>query len=539
MSIQALDDAIVAGLVRPESYPDDPDAASGIEHIQTHLSHVYLTRTRVYKLHKAARLSFVDFGSREARNQDALRELQLNRRLAPEVYLGVAPVLVSRGRVRLGVADESLLRGHSGEDPEHCVVMKRLPEGRDAQSLLERGELDTDHIDALASRIARFHANARLSEPAPFFADEWRERTLGPLRACFAELADSELAEDAERAAERARVFACERWRRFDRRRCRGRAVDGHGDLQLGHVWFEPGREPLVIDCIAFDPLLRRIDAASDVAFLAMDLRYRQRTDLAERFLARYANDADDHDLYAVVDFFIAYRAAVRAKVAWLATRDLELEPAQRERAAESARAHLSLALDALESPVPGALIAVSGTVGSGKSTAAAALAERLDGVVVSSDRVRKAAARLRPSESGRAAWRAGLYTPERTREVYAELAARAATIVASGRTAVLDATYASREERERLCAVASAADVRPILVEVEAAPDLARKRLAERRERGVDASDAGPELLEQSLKSYEPPEEWPQPDRFHLRTDQPAWQTTLGDVVERVSGSA
>ena len=267
-----------------------------------------------------------------------------------------------------------------------------------------------------------------------------------------------------------------------------------------------------------------------------MDLRYRQRADLAERFLAQYANEADDHDLYGVVDFFIAYRAAVRAKVAWLASRDRELAPEQRTRAAESARAHLSLALDALEARAPGALIALCGTVGSGKSTVAAALAERLNGVVVSSDRVRKAAARLHPSQSAQAGWRAGLYTPERSREVYAELSARAATITGSGRPAVLDATYGSREERAQLQAMAQAAGATPILVEVEAEGQLTRQRLAERRERGVDPSDAGPELLALSRKSYEPPSEWPEPDRFRVRTDGPDWRDTLEAVVKRAA---
>ena len=144
---------MVEGLREVSAYPDDPSAAGGVREIQTHILHVYLTRDRVYKLRKAVDLGFVHFGTRELRNADCEREVVLNRRYAPDVYLGLAPVLVSAAGVRLGSVREGLAGagldcGSSEEEREHCVVMRRLPDGRDAMSLLEQGVLRGRHIDA-------------------------------------------------------------------------------------------------------------------------------------------------------------------------------------------------------------------------------------------------------------------------------------------------------------------------------------------------------------------------------------------------------
>lgn len=183
--------------------------------------------------------------------------------LAPDVHLAVAPLLRRNGRWQVGEVGEELsaAEGPAGT-PEHCVVMRRLRSGADAQSLLEKG--------MLSSRL----------------------------------------------------IPRCRRWldrRRevLEERRVTGRALDGHGDLQLAHVWFDgPAFEPSIIDCTEFNEDFRRIDAASEVAFLAMDIRYRGQHELAEQFLARYAHRADDFSLYALVDDFAGCRAAIRAKVA-------------------------------------------------------------------------------------------------------------------------------------------------------------------------------------------------------------------------------
>ncbi len=525
--LEPLPDGLADALATAEAHPWDPDARGAVEPLQTHISHVFLTRTRVYKLRKAVALGFLDFSTRAARRADCDREVALNRRLAPDVYLGVAPVERVGGRWQVGRPDPTAADPGA---PECLVVMRRLAAGTDALSRLRRGELAAPHVDAIAEAVARFHDRVGLGVPAPFSADAWRAAITGPVEANFRSLAESgDVVSEAlvERVRGAARAFAAARAERFERRRRAGRAVDGHGDLHLEHVWLEsPDAPPIFIDCIEFDAGLRRVDGASDAAFLAMDLAYRERADLADRFLARYARERDDFDLYGVVDYFASYRAAVRAKVAALAARDAAVPEAQRRAATESARRHLDLADRSLVPVRPGPLVLVAGAVGSGKSTAAEVAAEALGGVVISSDRVRKRQAGLAPSERAGDGWQQGLYTPEVTEQVYAGLRERAASVLASGRAAVLDATHARRAHRDAARQRAGAAGAAALLVEVRCDPSVARARLAARSAADRDPSDAGPERLDASLAAFEAPAA--EEDVLEVRTDREGWEEAL-----------
>jgi aminoglycoside phosphotransferase family enzyme/predicted kinase len=507
----------IAALGRADAYPHDPSADLALEQIQTHLSHVFLTGRRVYKFRKSVDLGFVCFTSREERNSDCLREVTLNRRLAPDVYLGVAPLERSDRGVRIGSVGPSL----SSDAAEHCVVMRRLADGRDAFSLLEAGQLREAHIDRIAMAIARFHAAAGLGTPAPFTAKGWLRRCAGPVADNLRLLADSP-ADVAPRGTLEAivalaRRFEAEHADRFERRRLDGRAVDGHGDLHLQHVWFEADdAEPLVIDCLEFSEALRCIDAASEVAFFAMDLWY--------------ASESDDFDLYRVVDYFMSYRAAVRAKVAAIAAGEVEIDATQRARAAESARAHLELAATALASREKGCLVLVGGAVGAGKSTAARALADAHRAVVISSDRVRKHLLGIAPTERASAS----SYTPAQKARVYAELLPRAAAVIGSGRAAILDATWGRRQDRETVLRWARRRGVRAFFVEARCAGEVARERLRRRAEAADDASDADASLHRASAAAFEPATEWSREARAAVATDDPDWRQRLLEVARR-----
>jgi aminoglycoside phosphotransferase family enzyme/predicted kinase len=535
--MEPLDAGLVAALAHPGAYPHDPSAAAGVEAVQTHLSHVFLTGARVYKLRKSVKLSFVDFSARAERNADCLREVELNRRLAPDVYLGVAPVQRSAtGSFVVGEVRESL----DAAEREHCVVMRRLSAGRDALSLLGRGELGPREIDAVAGVLARFHARHGLGCPAPWSAAAWLARTGAPVRACIDSLrAHDPPVCDASRLGrvdrlEGDRLRALEAC--FEARRLAGRAVDGHGDAHLQHVWYEsPGGEPLLIDCLEFDGELRRIDVASEVAFLAMDLAYRGAATLAGRFLRSYAAATDDFDLFRVVDYFTGYRALVRAKVAAIAACDAGIAAGQRAAAEESSGAHLELAERALEPPRPGALVVLCGVVGSGKSTVAGALADASGGVVISSDRTRKRMAGLDPTQRRAAPLAGGIYTREMSDRVYAGLLERAAPVVDSGRVALLDAAFAQAERRGAALAWAGARAIPALLVEVVCSREVALERLARREAEGRDPSDAGPALHAWSVRSFEPVELWPAPRRVRLSTDDPSWRDRVPALVDLV----
>jgi aminoglycoside phosphotransferase family enzyme/predicted kinase len=534
--VRALSEEDLRALARAEAYPEDASARPGVEQTQTHLSHLFLTGRRVYKFRKPVDLGFVRFTTRTERNADCLREVTLNRRLAPDVYLGVAPLLHSP--VRIGAVGEALVRGpDGGEEAEHCVVMRRLAAGRDALSLLERGELGAAQIDRAAAFVARFHDGHGLGAPAPFSPEEWRQRCLGPaldnLRLLSAAPPGSLASDRLAELEAGTRDFAKANADRFERRRRAGRAVDGHGDLHLQHFWYElDDGDPIAIDCLEFSEALRRIDAAADAAFPAMDLRYRGQAAAAERFLRVYARERDDFDLYGVVDFFESYRAAVRAKVACVAAGDSGLDPAQRARAAESARRHLELAARLLAARPGGALVLVGGIVGTGKSTVGAELAEAAGAVVIASDRVRKRMAGLAPSVRPGDGVDQGLYDPEQVERVYAGLLERAAPVLASGRVALLDATWSRAWDRERALRFARERGARAFFLETRCAPELARERLARRQAQGGDASDAGPEFHAHSAARFEPPREWPAAGLRLVQTDAEEWRGALRAIA-------
>jgi hypothetical protein len=525
MSEPWLTRAQLESLARPSAHPLDASSEAGVRWIQTHLSHVFLTGARVYKLRKPAAFSFVDFGSLEARNADCLRELALNRRLATDVYLGVAPIRAVDARAEIGAVGEELCAGC-----EHAVVMRRLPDGADALSRLERGALGAGEVDAIAARIAAFHAAHGLGAPAPFAAEEWRERAVAPMRANLdglREAADAGVASarDVADLANATTAAIATHADALERRRREGRAVDGHGDLHLQHVWIEPDAagEPKLslIDCLEFSEALRQIDAASEVAFLAMDLEYRGAPALAERFLRKYAALRDDFGLYDVVDFFAAYRAAVRAKVAALAARDAAIAAEQRARARESVAKHVALARELLRPSAIAPLFVVCGSVGTGKSTVAEQIADVCGGVVIASDRTRKALAGLAPESRAHAYEGAPLYAAEATERVYGALLERAQPVLRSGRAAILDATFARAKQRSGARDFAAQLGTRALLVEVTCSEREARARLALRAARGGDPSDAGPERVAPSRAEFELPREWPQHLALTIETDR------------------
>jgi aminoglycoside phosphotransferase family enzyme/predicted kinase len=523
----------MAELDSPQAYREDASAHSGVERIQTHISFLFLTAERVYKFRRDVDLGFVRFLTREERNADCLRELSLNRRLAADVYLGVAPLLLGADGARIGEVGEQLARDSDGEVAEHCVVMRRLPDGRDALRLLERGALSAAQLERVAQRVARFHEGAGLGAPPPISREQWQQRCRRPAEDCYRQVVDAGAAEplrsEAAAALEQTQRTAQQLEAAFEARRTAGFAVDAHGDMHLEHIWFEhDGAQPVIIDCLEFNSELRRIDPASEVAFTAMDLRYRGAARLAEHYLRSYARERDDYGLYAVVDYFLSYRAAVRAKVAAIAAGDAAMDEARRQRAFESARRHVALASEVLAPLPPGPLLLVGGAVGTGKTSVAEAAADAIAGVVISTDRVRKRRAGLDVTDRPEAGLRARLYTGDEKRATYRAVLERARPVLLSGRTAVLDGTFSRREDRDAARALAASLGSECFFLEARCDPEVAVARLERRSLENSDASDAGPERHRPSLQEFEPLDTWPAPQRAVVRTDIDDWRSQL-----------
>jgi uncharacterized protein len=435
---------------------------------ETHSGLVFFVGDRAYKLKKDVDLGFLDFTSREKRLAACRREVELNRRLSPDVYLGVADVL-----------------DVSGEPCEHLVVMRRMPADRRLSTLVIEGAPVQQALGDLASMIARFHATAERSPEADraagceALAGRWSTNTAG--LAPFAERVFDASTIDAVGA--QARRYLAGREPLFEARVAAGRARDGHGDLLADDI-FVLDDGPRVLDCLEFDDALRLDDVLADVAFLAMDLERLGRADLAEGFLAAYRTASGDTWPASLAHHHVAYRAQVRAKVS--AIRADQGVP----HSAEKAQALLRLALAHLQAGQV-RLVLVGGLPGTGKSTLACSIGEVSGAVVLRSDVARKGFAGLAPDQWAGAGYGRGIYTPDTTAAVYGELMRRAEHALRRGEIVVLDASWTDEAVRAdaRRVAEETASDV--IELRCVAPAEVAAARLTARAAAGGDASDA------------------------------------------------
>jgi hypothetical protein len=480
--------SLLDDLRRPEAYPIPHP--SEVTLVTTHISWVFLTDREVWKLKRPVDYGFVNYTTLERRRRCCEDEVRLNRRLAPGVYLGVVPV-----RLR----PDGHWFGADGEIVDYAVRMRRLSDEHSAEALLARGALTPDHLTRLANRLARFFVDAA---PAP---------AAGAIEAIRDNVVENFAQAEpfVGRFVSRETFDGVRAWQlgilerqsgRFRGRIEQGRIRDGHGDLRLEHAYFESA-EPIVIDCVEFNERLRSGDTAADVAFLAMELTARSRADLAEVFLAAFALEADDHDLYGVVDFYTGYRAWVRGKVAAFLAADPSTPPEKSARKAEEARAlfDLSRSCTGARTGAP-PVIAVGGLIGSGKSTLAEALGRSTGVPVVSSDRIRKALAGVRPTERAPES----AYSAAFSARVFDEMLRRAAVVLDSGRGVVLDATFRERALRLRARDLARRHGRRFLFAETACDEATLRERLR-RRAAGPSVSDAGEGLLDRVRAEFEP----------------------------------
>ena len=488
--------------------------AAGFALIETHISWVFLGEREVYKVKRPVDFGFLDFRSREARREACEAEVRLNRRLADDIYLGVVPITVDDAGVHSIDGD--------GHTVDWAVRMHRLSETCRADQRLARGELGVEEIDALAARIASFHASARCDEETSSHGTTEMIR-----RNVLENFAQTRGAIEAYISP--AEASAIEAWqldmlkdrRRFEARQQGQRIRDGHGDLRLEHVYFR-GDTISIIDCIEFNERFRYGDVCSDIAFLSMDLSWHGRVDLAERLLAQYARESGDYGLYSVVDFYESYRAFVRGKISSFLAEDREASSEARERARADARRYFVLSL-AFERPplVPPRIVAVGGIIASGKSRNASWVAEMLGAPVVSSDRMRKQRMGRSPHESlGTDAW-SGPYSPQVTANVYQALLSAGETVVSSGRPVVLDASFRTRSMRGSARALAQRLGVPFTFIECTAPRETLLRRLEKRESMAAHESDARPALLSEFEKRFEPVEELPEAEHIRLDTSR------------------
>ncbi len=446
-----------------------------VDRITTHISHLFLAGDRVYKLKRAVKLPYVDFSTVALRHAACLRELEFNRRLAPDLYEAVVPVTRT--------ADGFSLDG-VGDAVDWIVRMRRFDQECLLERLAQHDGLTSDTLRALGDEIARFHA---LAEPVPkaggaAILERIIEGNAKAFAACPPEAFTPDSVGRLQDACIRAlRAVAAT----VDRRSAAGKVRRCHGDLHLGNICLI-GKRPVLFDCIEFSDTLATIDVLYDLAFLLMDLCHRGLRAEANTVFNRYLDRADESDGLAAFPLFMALRAAIRAHVA------VARDPS---RIAE-AQTYFDLASDLLQ-PAPPRLIAIGGLSGTGKSTLAYRLAPetgRMPGArVLRSDVIRKRLFGLAPEER----LGANAYTPAVTGRTYATLLGEARAVLESGQAVIVDAVSAQPEERARIREVAEAAQVPFTGLWLEAPEAILEGRVGAR---AGDASDADVGVLRRQL---------------------------------------
>ncbi len=483
------------------------------ELIETHISWVFLSDTEVFKIKKPVNFGFLDFSDMEKRHVACVAEVDLNRRLAKTVYFGVVPVTVDEdGQHKIAGA---------GTTVDWAVHMRRLPDADRLDIRLAEGRLSEAQLDLVVTLLAAFHESVGPSDlSAVYGGTPSVHRNIEENFEQTRELLPKYLEPDQiEELVSWQRDFLSRHGDQWSARSKEGRVREGHGDLRLEHIYLQDEGAIDVLDCIEFNQRFRIADVCADIVFLAMDLAKHGRADLAERVLAVYAQETNDFDIYASADFYESYRAFVRGKISAFIANSGHLNAVSQEQVEQDARQHFLLALASeRRSALPPGVVAVGGIIASGKTTVAKRIAAEMSAPVVSADRTRKHLAGIEAQRPVDAGAFDGMYSLAFTDKTYREVMRRAAVVVRSGRSVVLDASFRPRWSRELAKQMADTCSVPFTFVECKVDEQTCLARLEEReRHRGV--SDGRAEIFQDFLKRWEPVTELPAEQHLVLDT--------------------
>ena len=482
---------LVQALMDPAAYPHP---VREVRHLATHISDVFLTGPFAYKIKKPVDFKFLDYSTLEKRRHYCEREVALNRRLAPDIYLSVVPI----------TRDGDVFRVEGkGEPVEYAVKMVEFGQEGLLDAMAGRGELTRDHILDLADQVARFHQSVERADDAFGMPEAVGENVLRNFEQTAKYQGVVVSPERFSRLKDYSENFLINKALLFQQRIKSGAIRVCHGDLHLQNICLDRGRL-IIFDCIEFNDSLNHIDVISEVAFLLMDLDHRGLSGLGTRFLNAYLDRTQDYEGLLMLDFYLAYRACVRAKVACFLLDEPDIPEGEKAAAKDRAASYFDLAERCLAPRRPG-LILMAGVSGSGKSTVAADVSEHSGGAVIRSDAVRKSLAGLGQDERASAEYGEGLYSIEMTGRTYEGLLERTAPVVESGRRAILDATYAQRKHRIAARLWAEKHGVPFGILHCTAPQSVLETRLTKRTAAGTDVSAADVGIMRRQLSTFEP----------------------------------
>jgi aminoglycoside phosphotransferase family enzyme/predicted kinase len=480
----------ILNMLNPDVY-DHP--VREIELIETHISWVILTGKFVYKIKKPVNFGFLDFSTLEKRKTFCEQEVDLNRRLAPDIYLGVVSIS--------GTVDKPIVSA-KGKVFEYAVKMRQFPQSSQLDNMLSAGDLSVAHIDAIAFMVANFHQSIAVATEHDEYGNN--DKIIKPVMENF-EL----ISESLKTLTYIQSLDELQQWNRaefekqesvFKQRKNDGFVRECHGDMHLRNlVWLDD--TPVAFDCIEFNPDLRWIDVISEVAFLVMDLQDQEQDQLANRFLNHYLEITGDYAGLSVLPFYLCYRAMVRAKVDALRIGQMDKNTESRQNELKAFESYLDLANSYTKPPTP-ALIIMRGLSASGKSTVSQQLLEKLGAIRIRSDIERKRLFGRKLEDKASNDIDKGIYSARASEQTYVKLLYLASEIIIAGFTVIIDAAFLKHQQRKPFQALASRLAVPYTIVEATAPIEVLRKRIIERKN---DVSDADLSVLNNQIKHWKP----------------------------------
>jgi aminoglycoside phosphotransferase family enzyme/adenylate kinase family enzyme len=510
---------IVQALLDPKAYPLAPPK---IEMAQTQMSFVFLAGDYVYKMKKPVDLGYLDYTTLEKRYFYCQREVELNRRLCPDTYLGVVPITQNK--------DVISLEG-KGEVIEYVVKMRRLPQKAMMNILLAGNQVSKDMITGVAQRLTEFHQRAETDDAISAFGDldtittnteENFSQTIKYIGQTLSQKKYRQINDYTRGFIENNTVL-------FRKRMADDKIRDCHGDLHAAHICFTNGI--CIYDCIEFNDRFRYGDVASEIAFLAMDLDHYGRADLSREFIDAYVGFSRDKELIKLLNFYKCYRAYVRGKVESFKLDDPHILEDEKGQIRQVAGSYFDLAHSYTRTK-PLLLITV-GLVGTGKSVLAQALARRLGLVLISSDVTRKRLASIPLTEHRFEDFGRGIYSAESSRLTYDEMLDEGRDILGKGGSVILDAAFLKVEERQKARKIAEETKAGFFILECVLDEDLIKQRL-ERRLKEGSVSDGRWEIYEPQKKRFEPITEVPETNHVIIDTKPPV-EEAVRKALEKI----
>jgi aminoglycoside phosphotransferase family enzyme/predicted kinase len=453
---------------------------------ETHISWVLIGKNTVYKIKKPVDFGFLDYSTLSKRLEFCQKEIELNSRLTKNMYLGISKIVLKNGDIDID---------KEGEVIDYAVKMKKIPQDRMMNLLIEEDKIKPQYMENLAKIIANFHKKSKTDSYISNFGtvesnkqntDENFEQTESGIGEYLTKFQYNTIKDYTNNFYTNNQILFQKRIKSKKIREC-------HGDMYSRNICIVSNDEIYIYDCIEFNERFRYSDVASDVAFLLMDLENYGRYDFSKIFLDNYIKYSNDNDMLNIIDFYKIYRAYVRGKIAFFMQNKAE------------ANGYFDLAFGYLPKEYKPKLYIMCGLTGSGKSYIAEKLSNKIDAEIISSDETRKELMGMKPLDKDLSDFNQGIYSKDITKQVYQKMIDNAYKLAKNGKNVILDATYLLDEQRENVADSFKRLNIKPTIIFVDVDDKTALEHF-KKRKKEKSASDGRYEIYQQQKKILEKP---------------------------------